>query len=76
MAENNYGLGFELSELDQQVPGYLEQTRSNLGKGRFDIACQNESYEVVLKAIWGTVMTLNSQLKIYKCIEIVRYYWQ
>ena len=43
--------------------GYLEQTRGNLGLLIVAIASQNESYEVILKYIWGTVMILNLKLK-------------
>ena len=54
----------KLYELDCNGPGYLVQTRGNLGKVRLAILCQKESCEVILKYIWGTNMILNSQFKI------------
>ena len=48
-------------ELDYMDPGDLGQTRGNIGWGIVAIVCQNESYEVILKAIWGTVMILYLQ---------------
>ena len=39
----------------------LGQTRGVLRYGIFDIACQNKSYEIILLAIWGTVVIWNLQ---------------
>ena len=37
-------------------PGCLGQTRGDPGYGIVAIECQNESYEIILLAIWGTVL--------------------
>ena len=41
----------------------MGQNRGKIGQVIVAIACQNESYEVTLKDIWGTVMILNVQFK-------------
>ena len=40
------------------------------------IAFKNESYEVILKNIWGPVIILSFQFKFFECIEIVGNYWR
>ena len=42
----------------------MVQTRGNTVLGIVAIECQNESYEIILKPIWGTVMNFNFQFKI------------
>ena len=54
----------DFSKLEWKGPGYLGQTRGNMGQVRVSVSFQNKSYEVILKYICGTVMILNLQFKI------------